>query len=51
MPLHEFEHDGDGVLIVDHEHGSITVETAAVEYTFRRPRFGFSFLCCSRLLS
>ena len=37
MSLHEFEHEGDGVLIVDHENGSITVETAAVEYTFRRP--------------
>jgi len=37
MPLHEFEHDGDSKLIVDHENGSITVETDSLEYTFRRP--------------
>ena len=37
MPLHEFEHDGEGKLIVDHENDSITVITGSVEYTFRRP--------------
>jgi hypothetical protein len=37
MPLHELEHDGDITLIVDHENGSITVETKALDYTFRRP--------------
>jgi len=37
MPLHEFEYDGEGKLIVDHENGSITVKTDAIEYTFRRP--------------
>jgi len=37
MPLHELNHDGDGTLRVDHENGSITVETDALRYTFRRP--------------
>lgn len=37
MPLHNLEHDGEGTLVVDHETGSITVETDALEYTFRRP--------------
>jgi len=37
MPLHEFEHVGESKLTVDHENGSITVETDSIEYTFRRP--------------
>jgi hypothetical protein len=37
MPLHELDHDGDITLGVDHEDGSITVETDALSYTFRRP--------------
>lgn len=37
MPLHELKHDDEGTLIVDHENGSITVETDALKYTFRRP--------------
>ena len=36
MPLHDLEYEGDGVLIVDHETGSITVKTDSFEYTFRR---------------
>lgn len=37
MPLHDLEHDGDMTLSVDHENGSITIETDALSYTFRRP--------------
>ena len=37
MPLHDLEHDGEGTLTVDHDNGSITVETDALQYTFRRP--------------
>jgi hypothetical protein len=37
MPLHEFEYDREGKLIVDDENGSITVKTDSIEYTFRRP--------------
>ena len=36
MPLHNLEYDGDGVLIINHKKGSITVETDSLEYTFRR---------------
>lgn len=38
MPLHDFEHGGEIELVVDHEAGSLTIETAEVSYTFRRPR-------------
>ena len=37
MRLHDLEHDGDMTLSVDHENGSITIETDALSYTFRRP--------------
>ena len=37
MPLHNLEHDGEAKLIVNHENGSITVETDELNYTFRRP--------------
>jgi hypothetical protein len=37
MPLHDFEHNGDVSLIVDHETGSISVRTDELDYTFRRP--------------
>jgi len=37
MPLHEFEHDGESTLIVEHENGSITVKNDSIKYTFRRP--------------
>ncbi|ERH06117.1 MAG: hypothetical protein J07HN4v3_01727 [Halonotius sp. J07HN4] len=37
MPLHELEHAGDGSLIVDHKHNTISIKTESLDYTFRRP--------------
>lgn len=37
MPLHDLEHSGDVWVTVNHESGSITVETDTLNYTFRRP--------------
>ncbi|OVE84057.1 hypothetical protein [Natronolimnobius baerhuensis] len=37
MPLHEFEQKGDVDLIVNHDDGSLTIESDDVTYTFRRP--------------
>lgn len=37
MPLHSFELGGDAALVVDHDAGSLTVETEQLQYTFRRP--------------
>ena len=37
MPLHDLKHDGEEPLKIDHDNGSITVETDTLQYTFRRP--------------
>jgi len=37
MPLHEFEREGVTELVLDHDGGSLTVETGETSYTFRRP--------------
>jgi len=43
MPLHGFEREGgvppegDVELVVDHEAGSLAIESGDVRYTFRRP--------------
>lgn len=37
MALHDFEHDGDASVVVDHDEGSLTIESEPVSYTFRRP--------------
>ena len=38
MPLHDFEHDGDADIVVDHDAGSLTIQADDARYTFRRPR-------------
>ena len=38
MALHDFERDGESELFVDHDAGTLTVESGAGTYTFRRPR-------------
>ncbi|MFC3958059.1 hypothetical protein [Halovivax cerinus] len=37
MALHTFEYDGDVNIVVDHEAGSLTIDSGSVTYTFRRP--------------
>jgi len=37
MALHDFEHEGEVSVVVDHDAGSLTIESDAVTYTFRRP--------------
>lgn len=37
MPLHEFAQDDTVAVVVDHDAGTLTVESDAVSYTFRRP--------------
>jgi len=37
MPLHSFEREGAVDLVVDHGAGTLTVEGADLQYTFRRP--------------
>jgi hypothetical protein len=37
MPLHNLEHDGDMTIIIDHENGSLAVETDNLDYMFCRP--------------
>ncbi|AGB16816.1 hypothetical protein Halru_2230 [Halovivax ruber XH-70] len=37
MALHTFEYDGDASIVVDHDAGSLTIESGSVTYTFRRP--------------
>ena len=37
MPLHNLEHSGAVDVVVDHDDGSITIESASLRYTFRRP--------------
>lgn len=37
MPLHDFAQDETGAIIVDHDAGTLTVESDDVDYTFRRP--------------
>ncbi|WP_440769758.1 hypothetical protein [Natronorubrum sp. DTA28] len=37
MALHEFEREGEVEILVDHDEGTLAVETDDVSYTFRRP--------------
>lgn len=37
MPLHEFERVGDVEVVVDHDAGTLTIESEDTSYTFRRP--------------
>lgn len=37
MPLHDFAHDDTVEIVVDHDSGTLTVESDTVSYTFRRP--------------
>ncbi|MCU4719417.1 hypothetical protein [Halapricum hydrolyticum] len=37
MPLHDFAHDDTVEVVVDHDSGTLTVESDTVSYTFRRP--------------
>lgn len=37
MPLHDFTHDETTAVVVDHDSGTLTVESDTVSYTFRRP--------------
>lgn len=37
MSLHSFTHDNTTAVDVDHDAGTLTIETDAVNYTFRRP--------------
>ncbi|SDJ94678.1 hypothetical protein [Natronorubrum texcoconense] len=37
MALHEFEREGEVELLVDHDEGTLAIETDDVGYTFRRP--------------
>lgn len=37
MPLHEFMHDDTVGVVVDHDSGTLTVESDTVSYTFRKP--------------
>jgi len=37
MPLHDFTHDETVEVVVDHDSGTLRVESDTVSYTFRRP--------------
>ena len=37
MPLHDFEHEGDVSLMIDHENNAISIQTDELNYTFRCP--------------
>lgn len=37
MALHDFESDEVAAVVVDHDEGSLAIESEPVSYTFRRP--------------
>ena len=37
MPLHDFEHDSAAAVVIDHDAGTLAIETETTSYTFRRP--------------
>lgn len=37
MPLHDFAQEETVAVVVDHEAGTLTIDSDAVSYTFRRP--------------